>query len=161
MNTKKALSIFVVIVVCVFNANAQINLLSDQINFRTSDNYANSTWHYGDLRLDCTPSSSWGWLIANYIASDGDLYVDNNFYCNGTKSFIQAHPNDSSKVIAYVAIEANEPLTVVRGMSATKGGKSEINLPDNFSLVTSADVPVTVLITPEKSPALLYIAQKS
>ena len=39
MNTKKALSIFAAVVFfCVFNANGQINLLSNDITFRTPDN---------------------------------------------------------------------------------------------------------------------------
>jgi hypothetical protein len=161
MNTKKVLFAIVAVVFCIFNSNAQINLLSNAINFRTNSTFAASTWHYGDLRLDCSPSWSWGWLEANYIESKGNLQVNGNFTCSGTKSFIQAHPTDTSKLIAYVAIEAGEALTVARGMSVTKGGKVEIPLPEHFFLVTSADIPVTVLLTPEKSPALLYVAQKS
>jgi hypothetical protein len=97
------------------------------------------------------------------MQNSGDIDVYGNFkvWPPYNKNFIQPHPTDDNKVIAYVTIEAGEALTITRGLSATKGGQVEVVLPDHFSLVTSADVPVTVLITPEKSPALLYVIKKS
>ncbi len=51
-------------------------------------------------------------------------------------------------------------MTMVRGVSKTSGGSVEISLPEHFGLVTSASVPVTVLITSEDAPVLLYTAKK-
>ena len=162
MNTKKALSIFAAVVFfCVFNANGQINLLSNDITFRTPDNADQFTTHYGSLSVDggnC--GSGCGWLSCNNFWCGYFCYIGGYFYAYD-KHFIQPHPSDISKVIVYTTIESGEALTVARGMSVTKGGKSEVILPDHFSLVTSVDIPVTVHLTPEKSPALLYITQKS
>jgi hypothetical protein len=144
MSTKKVLLIIVSLICCVFNANANhINLITDTIF-----SWANFT--------------QTGWAtIGSYMACGGNFYCGADFYCGGNKYFLQPHPSDSDKVIAYIAIESGEALTLARGMSVTKGGQSEIVLPDHFSLVTSPDIPVTVLLTPEKSPATLYVKQKS
>ena len=34
-------------------------------------------------------------------------------------------------------------------------------MPEHFSLVTSADAPITVLVTPKRVPALLYIKEEN
>jgi hypothetical protein len=40
-------------------------------------------------------------------------------------------------------------------------GEVIVTLPEHFSLVTSKDAPVTVIITPESAPVLLYVKSKS
>lgn len=116
---------------------------------------------------------TWGWLYANAVSCNGWGSFDNltayngmnvfgnfNVY-NGTKNFIQLHPTDSTKAIKYIAIEAGEALTLARGTATTYQGVSEITLPEPFSLVTSDSAPLTVLLTPEKVPALLFTQEKS
>ncbi|NLW32441.1 MAG: hypothetical protein GXY77_13410 [Fibrobacter sp.] len=61
----------------------------------------------------------------------------------------------------YIAIESGEALTVARGTAKTENGKAEIELPEHFSLVTSENAPLTVLLTPENVPVLLYTKNKS
>ncbi|NLW33447.1 MAG: hypothetical protein GXY77_18525 [Fibrobacter sp.] len=90
-----------------------------------------------------------------FISAMADL----NVY--GTKNFIHPHPKDSTKLIKYIAIESGEALTVARGTAKTENGTAEIELPDHFSLVTSEKAPLTVLLTPESAPVLLYTKNKS
>ena len=151
------------------NVNAQINLKSDNIYFRTSTTANHGTVHYGDLHLDGgSTGSSWGWLYCNQITNTGLSYLYGGAYfysglnvISGTKNFIQPHPTDSTKVIKYIAIEAGEAMTIARGNSRTSSGSVEIILPEHFGLVTNVEQPLTVLLTPEDAPVLLYTASKS
>lgn len=167
---------FCVAVFCcglLVSANAQINLLSNSITFRDYNNAALETKHYGDLRLDGgAAGSGWGWLYCNEIISNGYIYGKSlcvsknaNIYgalnVYGTKNFIQPHPTDSTKVIRYVAIESGEALTLARGTAKTQSSVVSIDLPEHFALVTSDEAPITVLLTPENAPVLLYTTKKT
>ena len=151
------------------NVSAQINLNSNTINFRTYSTSNHSTIHYGDLHLEGGSSSTgWGWLYCNEIINTGPnyLYGAAFFYSglsviSGTKNFIQPHPIDTTKVIKYIAIEAGEAMTMARGQSKTVSGSVEIILPEHFGFVTNAEQPLSVLLTPEEAPVLLYTASKS
>jgi hypothetical protein len=79
----------------------------------------------------------------------------------GTKNFVQPHPTDDTKKIVYVAAEAGEALTMARGVSRTENGRATVRLPDHFALVTSEDAPLTVQLTVEGAPALVYVVSKS
>lgn len=157
MNLKSKIIYATAIVSCVVcSISAQINILSNTITFREANNAARSTSHYGDLHLEGgTSGSSWGWLYCNRAAVYGDLVV------TGTKNFMQPHPTDSNKVIKYIAIESGEALTLVRGTATTVNGQAIVPLPEHFKLVTSSDVPVTVILTPENAPVTLYTKGKS
>jgi hypothetical protein len=173
MSITKIAAVVMTAAVCTF---AQINLLSNSITFRDPNNGINSTYHYGDLHLEGgnNGGTSWGWLYTNAVMCYGwanfygkisanaglDVYGNFNVY-NGTKNFIQPHPTDSTKVIKYITIEAGEALTLVRGNSKTMKGIVEVSLPEHFSLVTSDSAPLTVLLTPEKAPVMLFVQDKS
>jgi hypothetical protein len=168
MFAKKLFSAMTIIVVSVFAVQAQINLSSNSINFRDANSAANATIHYGDFHAEGGNSgTSWGWLYSNAMECYGwgsfssTLTTYGNFNCYGTKNFIQPHPTDTTKVIAYVAVEAGEALTLARGTATTMNGQAVINRPQHFSFVTSATAPLTVLLTPENNPAQLYVKQKS
>ncbi len=158
----------------LFVANAQINLLSNDIQFRSYNNTNQTTCYYGDLRLEGGSSGSYyGWLYTNaincygwaniydwaYIYGYATIYGDLNVY--GAKNFVHPHPTDSTKLIKYIAIESGEALTLARGTSKTVNGQVTIVLPEHFSLVTSDKAPITVLVTPKKVPALLYTKEES
>lgn len=169
----KTVCVSVVFCGMFFSAGAQINLLSNSITFRTSNNASHETVHYGSLRLS-SGSNGTGLLTSGNINNMGVLlnwgalncYGQANFsnglnVWGGTKNFLHPHPTDSTKAIKYICIEAGESMTMVRGVSKTNGGSVEIFLPEHFGLVTSDSVPVTVLITPEDAPILLYTAKKT
>ena len=146
----------------VFGASAQINLLSNDITFRAYSNAARSTTHYGDLTLSGgSTGTTYGWLNCNRVYNSGYQWIGGDLYVSGNKNFIQPHPTDTTKMIRYICIEAGEAMTMVRGLSATSGGSVEIALPEHFGLVTSADAPLTVQLTPENAPVVLYVAKKS
>lgn len=158
----------------VSTATAEINLKSDIINFRDQNSANNTTNHYGDLALSGGQAgTSRGYLYCNGASIYGSAHVSNglsvlnyltvfgDFGVYGNKNFMHPHPTDSTKVIKYIAIEAGEALTVVRGLSKTVNGTAEIILPEHFTLVTSKQAPLTVIVTPEKSPAALYVKEKS
>jgi len=113
-------------------------------------------YYFGSLYLDYTNlGGSYGWFRANQVTVNGDLAV------LGGKYFIHPHPTDESKIIKYIAIESGEALTLARGTAKTVNGEATVALPEHFSLSTSKDVPVTVILTPIGAPALLYTKQYS
>ena len=96
------------------------------------------------------------------VTETSPLIVWGNFsVVGGTKNFVQPHPTDETKKIVYVAAEAGEALTMARGISRTENGQATVQLPDHFALVTSEDAPVTVQLTVEGAPALVYVVSKS
>jgi len=161
-----------------FGVVAQINFNANDITFRDHNNPHSYTVHYGDLTISGgTAGTWWGWLTCNRIYAlsyaflrsavvDHSLYVDNDLFVLGSvnavvKNFIHPHPTDNSKLIRYIAIESGESLTLARGTAKTVNGQTTIELPEHFSLVTSKDAPITVILTPEGAPVLLYTKQKS
>ena len=169
MNAQFKTTTIVILASCfLFAAQAQINLLSNDIQFRSSNNAARSTIHYGNLTLSGgSAGSNYGHLFANAIATFGQAMifgsatVCGDLYVYGSKNFVHPHPTDTTKLIKYIAVESGEALTLARGTSKTVNGQATIVLPEHFSLVTSADAPITVIVTPRRVPALLYIKEES
>jgi hypothetical protein len=157
----------------IFEAAAQINLNANSITFRTYNDPQHETQHYGSLRLNGgIKEKGTGWLQCNRLVVFnegsglfsivlGRFTVLSDFNVSGPKNFIHPHPTDDSKVIRYVATESSEALTLARGTAKTVNGEATIKLPEHFSLVTSGNAPITVIITPEGAPVLLYTKEKS
>lgn len=148
----------------------QINLKASNIRFRENTNYYATTIHHGDFKVVSNSdyysgdNEGWGWLYCNRIMSRGagqTNYIDGNLQVSGTKNFIHPHPDDTDKVIIYTCIEAGEALTLARGVATTVNGKAIINLPEHFKLVTSSKALISVILTPENNPAVLYTTSKS
>jgi hypothetical protein len=87
----------------------------------------------------------------------GALHVVGNITATGAKLFVQDHPQDPSKVIHYIALEAGEAGTYTRGTATLSRGEAEIVLPEHFSLVTGS-AGLTAQITP-RGPvqSMLYV----
>ena len=79
----------------------------------------------------------------------------------GAKMFVQQHSEDDNKEIYYVALEGNEAGTYTRGSGKLINGVAEINLPDDFALVTNIE-GLTAQITP-RGPvsSMLYVESVS
>jgi hypothetical protein len=91
-----------------------------------------------------------------------DFHVINgNIYANNVIGFIHPHPTDESRVIRYAAIESGEVLTLARGVARTENGQAIIELPTHFSMVTSEEMPISVIVTPKGAPVLLYVKEES
>jgi hypothetical protein len=65
----------------------------------------------------------------------------------GTKFFLDPHPSDASKMIAYVALEGPEAGTYFRGRGKFERGMARISVPEDFRLVTDSE-GLTVQVTP-------------
>ena len=65
----------------------------------------------------------------------------------GTKSFIEPHKSDPSKVIRYVALEGNEAGTYFRGRGRFQRGIATIEVPEDFRLVTAPE-GLSIQVTP-------------
>jgi len=86
----------------------------------------------------------------------GDIWVDTDIYKSGVVSFVERHPEDSTKAIVYVCLEAGEVGTYCRGNGKLLAGRSEIILPDHFTLVTSTE-GLTVQVTAHGPSKGLYV----
>jgi hypothetical protein len=78
---------------------------------------------------------------SNAIEAAGSLVV------SGTKSFVDPHPGDPSRTIAYVALEGPEAGTYFRGRGRIHNGVGTIEVPESFRLV-SDEQGLTVQVTP-------------
>ncbi len=101
-------------------------------------------------------SDTWNRNDKYFSIVSGDLWTDGNISCNGTKSFTQDYPNDSTKEIVYVCLEGGEAGTYTRGTAKLTNGEAEINLPEHFGLVTT-DSSLTAQITPRGNCNGIYI----
>ncbi|MCL2722679.1 MAG: hypothetical protein FWD47_15225, partial [Treponema sp.] len=144
-----------------FGVVAQMNINADRITFRDFNNANRTTLHHGDILITGgSQGSVWGWLFCNYAFVSDWLNVYGGVNAI-VKHFIHPHPTDNSKLIRYISIESGEALTLARGTAKTINGQAIIELPEHFSLVTSKDAPITVILTPEGAPVLLYTKQKN
>jgi hypothetical protein len=80
---------------------------------------------------------------------------------NGPKSFLQNHPTDPSRLMAYVALEGPEAGTYTRGSGSIRGGEARIALDPTFALTTDPDIGLTAVVTPRRPRADLYVASVS
>lgn len=85
---------------------------------------------------------------------------DGAFATAGPKSFVQQHPTDSNKEIYYFALEGPEAGTYVRGNAQLSSGTAVVSLPDNFAMVTSELMELSVQVTPLDDCNGLYVMQK-
>jgi len=80
---------------------------------------------------------------------------------NGSKDFIQNHPTDPTRLIAYSALEGPEAGTYTRGSGSIRGGEARIALDPTFALTTNPDIGLTAVVTPRRARADLYVASVS
>jgi hypothetical protein len=75
------------------------------------------------------------------------VYSGGNFAATGTKSFVEPHPTDATKVIRYISLEGPEAGTYFRGKGKFDRGTARIPVPEDFRMVTDEE-GLTVQITP-------------
>jgi hypothetical protein len=88
-----------------------------------------------------------GYLGYHTATLDYGVFSAGRTGASGTKSFVDPHPTDASKVIRYISLEGNEPGTYFRGRGKFQRGTARIAVPEDFRLVTDAE-GLTVQITP-------------
>jgi hypothetical protein len=84
------------------------------------------------------------------------VYGLGNLSISGTKSFIDPHPTDASKVIDYVSLEGPEAGTYFRGTGQIVHGMAIIDVPEHFAMVTDPE-GLTVQLTPIGASSNMYI----
>jgi hypothetical protein len=81
------------------------------------------------------------------IGSAGYGVYGDNIGATGSKSFIDPHPTDASKVIRYYSLEGPESGTYFRGRGKFERGIAQITVPEDFRMVTDPG-GLTVQVTP-------------
>jgi len=127
----------------------------------------------GVIGLSSTNITEFGGVVGLMLNSTGNLgafgglgesfttavFGLGNLSVSGTKSFVEPHPTDASKMIDYVALEGPEAGTYFRGTARTVGGMAVIPVPDHFAMVTDPD-GLTVQLTPVGSAASMYVVSE-
>jgi hypothetical protein len=75
------------------------------------------------------------------------IYGMGNSSITGTKSFVDPHPTDPSKVIKYVSLEGPEAGTYFRGRGRFQNGLATIDVPETFRMVTDTE-GLSIQVTP-------------
>ncbi len=88
------------------------------------------------------------------------VYANGNLGATGTKTFVEPHPTDASKVIKFVSLEGPEAGTYFRGTASTRGGVCVIEVPEPFRMVTDED-GLTVQVTTVGSGAHAWVESES
>jgi len=111
------------------------------------------------------------WAKGNYAGgSFGDLdsgvwgdvaHGTSSTMGNGSKNFVQNHPEDPGSVIVYAAPEGDEVATYTRGTARLVNGEARVPLGETFRWVTNPDIGLTTYLTPVGEFSDLYVAEKT
>ena len=107
------------------------------------------------VRGEFSTGSNFGYLGGSSFG----VFAGGGLGTSGSKSFVQPHPTDGRKEIVFVSLEGNENGTYFRGSGQVVGGQAEIEIPEEWTLVSAED-GITVHLTP-KGPALLWTEEES
>ena len=88
------------------------------------------------------------------MSAHGDLAV------GGNKAFVNPDPENPSRSVMFLCLEGNESGTYFRGTARLVNGKTEIDIPEEWQLVTAAR-GITVQLTPIASFARLMVQSRS
>ncbi|HYC87845.1 MAG TPA: hypothetical protein VEO54_01435 [Thermoanaerobaculia bacterium] len=83
-----------------------------------------------------------------------------NTGASGTKSFVDPHPTDPTKVVRFISLEGPEAGTYFRGRGRFVRGKAVIEVPEAFRITTEEE-GLTVHITPMGQPAMVAVTRQS
>ncbi len=84
--------------------------------------------------------------VLGYLGNSG-VHSFNDITAGGTKFFVEPHPSDPSKQIAYISLEGNEAGTYFRGRGRFQNGAATIVVPEDFRDVTSPE-NLSIQVTP-------------
>ena len=91
-----------------------------------------------------------GYTTSIGVFASGDLQV------TGSKSFVEPHPTDASKMIRYISLEGNEAGTYFRGRGKFQNGIAIIDVPEDFRIVTDPE-GLSIQVTPIAQMATVAI----
>jgi hypothetical protein len=94
---------------------------------------------------------AWGTLGSNtgvdFVSPPWAVFGGGNIGATGTKHFLDPHPTDPNRSIAYISLEGPEAGTYFRGRGRFQNGIARIVVPDHFRMVTDSS-GLGVQITP-------------
>lgn len=100
-------------------------------------------------------------LRGAYLANNTyGVYSQGNTGASGTKSFVDPHPTDPSKVVRFISLEGPEAGTYFRGRGRFVKGKAVIEVPEAFRITTEEE-GLTVHLTPIGQPAMVAVTRQS
>ena len=88
------------------------------------------------------------------------VFAQGKLGATGSKSFIQPHPKDPSKNINFICLEGNENGTYFRGKGRLVNGRAEIDIPEEWKLVTDAQ-GITVQVSTIRSLGQITVMEQS
>ena len=98
------------------------------------------------FQLDPTTGAELAGGHLGFTTSSGIVFF-NGLSGSGTKSFIEPHPTDASKMIKFISLEGNEPGTYFRGKGRFQNGVAVITVPEDFRMVTDSE-DLSIQVTP-------------
>jgi len=120
---------------------------------------------HGDTGIDGYGSYAGGiFRHLTTLGYDTEAYLSFGSYTilgNGTKAFVQNHPYDADKLIAYNALEGDEVGTYTRGTARLERGVARVELGETFRWVTNPDIGLTAHLTPREAAVPLYVESLS
>jgi len=93
--------------------------------------------------------------VQTYLASN--VVPNSGLWTNGTKNFVQNHPDDPTRSIAYACVEGDEVGTYTRGTARLRKGQAQVALGETFQWVTNPDIGLTAQLTSRGAPSKLYV----
>ncbi len=93
-------------------------------------------------------SAGWAWVG----------YDIDKIYGVGIMQFVQNHPYEKDRVIAYTAPEGDEAATYTRGTARLVNGEARVVLEETFKWVTNPEIGLTAHLTPRADCKGLYVA---
>jgi len=93
-------------------------------------------------------SGGWAWVA----------YEDKKMYGVGIAQFVQNHPYEKDRVIAYTSPEGDEAATYTRGTARLVNGEARVMLGETFKWVTNPEIGLTAHLTPRADCKGLYVA---
>jgi hypothetical protein len=88
------------------------------------------------------------------------VHASGNITATGTKSFVEPHPTEAGREIAYVSLEGPEAGVYFRGRGKFERGLASISVPESFRLV-AAEEGLGVQITPIGEMATVAVVEAS
>ncbi len=83
------------------------------------------------------------WDIETYLSS-----ATAGLQTNGAKNFVQNHPYEKDRLVAYASLEGDEVGTYTRGSGRLENGVARVRLGETFEWVTNPDIGLTAHLTP-------------
>ena len=110
------------------------------------------SWATGSNKLYINNSSTTNPLIygdfgTNALTFNGSVNVTGSL-SKGSGTFVQPHPSDPSKEVAYAFFEGPEHAVFLRGKAKLIKGRATIRTPEYFRVVAGKDEDITVQFTP-------------